>query len=148
MPFILRGHVVGWGWYCIKFWTNTYHPTIHVLEQKSIKWFGNNEVLKTFTQNFNISGIAAVTMWQHKRPGIGNTFSWLFFFYFEHRRLVNPSPAEPRYILLLQIVQIQISWLLQRPNDLDLHCLPFSIWICINNVDQVIWLAENKGIAS
>ena len=28
------------------------------------------------------------------------------------------------------------------PTDLDLHCLPFSIWICINNVDKVIWLAE------
>ena len=27
--------------------------------------------------------------------------------------------------------------------DLDLHCLPFSIWICINNLDQVNWLPEN-----
>ena len=25
--------------------------------------------------------------------------------------------------------------------DLDLHCLSFSMWICINNLDQVIWLA-------
>ena len=31
----------------------------------------------------------------------------------------------------------------QKPTDLDLHCLPWNIWICINNLDQVIWLAEN-----
>ena len=31
----------------------------------------------------------------------------------------------------------------KKPNDLDLHCLPFSMWININNLDQVIWLAEN-----
>ena len=35
---------------------------------------------------------------------------------------VNPSPAEPRYVLPLQTVYIQISWLLQKPTDLDLHC--------------------------
>ena len=31
-----------------------------------------------------------------------------------------------------QTVQIQISWLLQKPTDLDLHCLQRSqlIWIC------------------
>ena len=56
---------------------------------------------------------------------------------------VNPSPAEPRYALPLQTVQIQISWLLKKPTDLDLHCLPFSKWIYINNLNQVIWLAEN-----
>ena len=27
--------------------------------------------------------------------------------------------------------------------DLDLHCLPSSMWIYTNNLDQVIWLAEN-----
>ena len=27
--------------------------------------------------------------------------------------------------------------------DLDLHCLPFCMWIYINILDQVIWLAEN-----
>ena len=27
--------------------------------------------------------------------------------------------------------------------DLDLHCLPLSMWIYSNNPDQVIWLAEN-----
>ena len=31
----------------------------------------------------------------------------------------------------------------KKPNDLDLHCLLFSMWICVNNLDQVIWLAEN-----
>ena len=35
------------------------------------------------------------------------------------------------YALLLQTV------------DPDLHCLPFTIWIFINNLDQVISLAEN-----
>ena len=56
---------------------------------------------------------------------------------------INSGPAEPRYALPLQTVQIQISWILKKPTDLDLHCLSFSIWICINNLDQVIWLAEN-----
>ena len=32
---------------------------------------------------------------------------------------------------------------LLKPTDLDRHCLPFSNWIYINNLDQVIWLAEN-----
>ena len=29
------------------------------------------------------------------------------------------------------------------PTDLDLHCLPLSMQIYSNNLDQVIWLAEN-----
>ena len=33
--------------------------------------------------------------------------------------------------------------LLKKLADLDLHCLSISMWICINNLDQVIWLAEN-----
>ena len=37
----------------------------------------------------------------------------------------------------------QISWPLQKPTDLDLHWLPFSIWICVDNLDQAIWWAEN-----
>ena len=57
-------------------------------------------------------------------------------------REINPCPAEPGYILSLQTVKIQISWLLQKPTDLDLHCLPLSMWIYSNNLDQVIWLAE------
>ena len=37
----------------------------------------------------------------------------------------------------------------KKPTDLDLHCLPFIMWIYINNLDQVIWLAENEvGVAS
>ena len=49
----------------------------------------------------------------------------------------SPSPAEPGYTL-----QIQISWLLKKSTDLDLHCLPLSMWIYINNLDSVIWLAD------
>ena len=41
--------------------------------------------------------------------------------------IVNPGPAEPEYAMSLQTVQIQISWLLQKPTDLDLHCLTLSI---------------------
>ena len=29
-----------------------------------------------------------------------------------------------------------------KPTDLNLHYLSFSMWICVNNLDQVIWLAE------
>ena len=36
-----------------------------------------------------------------------------------------------------------ISWLLKKPTDVDLHCLSLSIWICINNMDQGVWMAEN-----
>ena len=39
----------------------------------------------------------------------------------------NPCPAEPGYTLPLQTVQIQISWLLKKPTDLDLHCLSLSM---------------------
>ena len=31
----------------------------------------------------------------------------------------------------------------QLASALDLHCLPFSMWIYISNLDQVIWLADN-----
>ena len=42
---------------------------------------------------------------------------------FVHRVVkVNPCPAEPGYTLSLQTVCTQISWL-QKPTDLDLHCL-------------------------
>ena len=40
---------------------------------------------------------------------------------------VLPFPAEPGYALPFQTVQIQISWLLKKPTDLDLHCLPLSM---------------------
>ena len=56
--------------------------------------------------------------------------------------ILNPTPAEPGYALSSQTVYIQVSWLLKKPTDL--HCLPFSIWICINNLAQVNGLAENQ----
>ena len=54
------------------------------------------------------------------------------------RKHVNPCPADPGYSLSLQTVFIQ-----KKPTDLDLHCLSISIWIRINNMYQVIWLAES-----
>ena len=64
-------------------------------------------------------------------------------FYLDHliiqiQSVINPCPAEPRYTLPLQTVLIQISWLLKKPTDLDLHCLPLSMQIYSNNPDQVI----------
>ena len=50
---------------------------------------------------------------------------------------INPCPAEPGYTLPLQKVQIQISWLLKKPTDMDLYCLPSSMQIYSNNRDQV-----------
>ena len=44
-----------------------------------------------------------------------------------HQISLNPGPAEPGYVLPLQTVQIQISWLLKKPTDLDLHSLPLSM---------------------
>ena len=35
---------------------------------------------------------------------------------------------------------------LKKPTDLDLHCLPLSMWIYSNNPDQVIWLAEKLKV--
>ena len=37
-----------------------------------------------------------------------------------------------------------------RSDGFNLQCLPLSMWIYINNLDQVIWLAEKveKGMAS
>ena len=58
--------------------------------------------------------------------------SWLTFHlvkFVKTLKTLNPCPAEPRYTLPLQTVQIQISWLLKKPTDLDLHCLLFSIWL-------------------
>ena len=37
------------------------------------------------------------------------------------RTNINLCPAEPGYVLSLQIEQIQISWLLEKLTDLDLH---------------------------
>ena len=46
---------------------------------------------------------------------------------FKNVRISIPCPAEPGYALPWQTVQIQISWLLKKPTDLDLHCLSLSI---------------------
>ena len=40
---------------------------------------------------------------------------------------INPFPAEPGHTLPLQTEKIQISLLLQKPTDLDLHFLSLSI---------------------
>ena len=38
----------------------------------------------------------------------------------------------------------QLIWIcIQKPIDLDLHCLSLSMWIYISSLDLVIWLAEN-----
>ena len=63
---------------------------------------------------------------------------------YSHRCYLSPCPAEPGYTLPLQTMQIQISWLLKKPTDLDLHCLLLSMRIQSNNPDQAIWLAENQ----
>ena len=69
--------------------------------------------------------------------------------YLQTAERINPCPAEPGYTLPLQTVLIKISWLLKKPTDLDLHCLPLSMWIYSKNLDQVIWLAEKEvGVAS
>ena len=49
-------------------------------------------------------------------------------------------------ILTLVLLNPDIPCLckLKKPTDLDLHCLPLSIWIHSNNSDKVIWLAENE----
>ena len=46
---------------------------------------------------------------------------------FSHADFLNPYPAELGYTVHLQTVSIQISQLLEKPTDLDLHCLPFSM---------------------
>ena len=33
----------------------------------------------------------------------------------------------------------------EKPADLDLHCLSFSMQICIGHLGQVIWLAEIRS---
>ena len=40
---------------------------------------------------------------------------------------INPCPAEPGHVLLLKTVLIKISWLLQKPTDLNLHCLSLNM---------------------
>ena len=49
---------------------------------------------------------------------------------------LNPGPAEPGYALSLQTVQIQISWLLKKPTDLD-PLFVIQYVKLINNLDYV-----------
>ena len=60
----------------------------------------------------------------------------LIWFDLEVYSQVNSCHAEHGYTLPLQTVK-------KKPTDLDLHCLPLSMWIYSNNPDQAIWLAEN-----
>ena len=41
--------------------------------------------------------------------------------------LLNPGPTKAGYARTLQTVKIQISWLLNKSTDLDLHCLSLSM---------------------
>ena len=53
---------------------------------------------------------------------------------------INPSPAIcPTFANSTDADQLASS----EAKRSNLHCLPFSIWIYINNLNQAIWLAEN-----
>ena len=54
---------------------------------------------------------------------------------------INPGPVEPRYALPLQIVEP--DQLASEETNWSGPALFVIMWICINNLDQVIWLAEN-----
>ena len=72
---------------------------------------------------------AAISGLQHSR-------TW------SHSCCFNPSPAEHMPCLSKQCRSRSVGFW-RSQTDLDLHCLPSSMWIYINNLDQVIWLAEN-----
>ena len=46
-------------------------------------------------------------------------------------------------VLLNPIMPCLCKQCRSKPTDLDPHCLSLRFWICINNLDQIIWLAEN-----
>ena len=54
----------------------------------------------------------------------------------------NRCPAETRYNLPLQ-TEDPDQLASEETNWSGSVLLPFSMWICINNLDQVIWLVEN-----
>ena len=54
-------------------------------------------------------------------------------------RYCNPGTAEPGRIWHAFSNSVGPD---QKPTDQDLHRLSFSMWICISNLDQVIWLAD------
>ena len=61
----------------------------------------------------------------------------------ERKNVADLGEGRTRDLLVSSQMRIQFShWgqqLLKKPTDLDLHCM----WMYINNLDQVIWLAEN-----
>ena len=42
--------------------------------------------------------------------------------------------------------EIELYTRVDEKIDLDLHCLSLSMWICINNLHQVIWMAEDLEV--
>ena len=56
-------------------------------------------------------------------------------------RWVNPSPADPGYAGFANSVDPD-QLASEEANWSRLHCLPFSMWIYFNNLDQGIWLAD------
>ena len=83
-----------------------------------------------------------------------NVFFFLLFFFNKSMKnyldtLLILCPTEPGYTLPLKTVYTNVDpdqMASKKPTDLNLHCLPFSMfrmWIRINNLNQVIWLAEN-----
>ena len=61
--------------------------------------------------------------------------------------LLNPCPVEPGHLLSLDILWPCIQYRSRSVgfwrSQLNLHCLPLSMQIYSNNLDQVIRLAEN-----
>ena len=55
----------------------------------------------------------------------------------------NPGPARIFPAFANSVDPDQKLTDMKKSTDLDLHCLSFSLWIFINNLDQVIWLADN-----
>ena len=79
-------------------------------------------------------------VWNHSRILIFGP-DWLFSGF--------PEPwLQPKtywcHLKMLKEHKTQYEERKKKPTDLDLHCLPLSMWIYSNNSDQVIWLAENK----
>ena len=58
----------------------------------------------------------------------------------------NWSGSAPFVIKYMNFYQIQISWVLKKPTDLDLHRLSLNMWISIKIPDQVSdWLEIRRG---
>ena len=61
-------------------------------------------------------------------------------------KMFNPGLAEPGYAMPLQTVKLQISGLLKKTTDLDLHCLPFSMRFFINNLIGILVYSASQGL--